>query len=354
MENKLTISAVTSLMAESTGRSRRSCEDFIKEFFNLTTEILASGENVRIKGFGTFKIIDVEARNGVNVNTGEKQQIEAHKRVVFTPSKEMASLINKPFELFESVEIDDSIPSIEYEVEMTDNKDEVMEEKAKSENENNIDSPILESGSMEEDFDDSITYEAYKDIEEQENNQIMESKNNQSVVFAQESADENSLNHPVEPEVVYVAEPGKYGKGFFAGAMTSLVVCLLIFMIGCFLGWWPVNFGSMKSIVAQNPAEEQVVTDPPVEVIEESQPVFDTVTKTRFLTTIAREHYGNFNFWPYIYLENESILGHPDRITPGTQIVVPPLSKYGIEDTENKEAEETAKKKGVEIYAKYK
>lgn len=60
------------------------------------------------------------------------------------------------------------------------------------------------------------------------------------------------------------------------------------------------------------------------------QKVYDTITKTRYLTTMAQDHYGNFNFWPYIYKENQSILGHPDRIKPGTKVVVPPLSKYGV------------------------
>lgn len=81
--------------------------------------------------------------------------------------------------------------------------------------------------------------------------------------------------------------------------------------------------------------------------------VYDTITKTRYLTTMAQDHYGNFNFWPYIYKENQSILGHPDRIKPGTKVVVPPLSKYGVKVSNPADVKE-AKRLGVEIYSRYK
>ena len=82
------------------------------------------------------------------------------------------------------------------------------------------------------------------------------------------------------------------------------------------------------------------------------EPVYDTITKTRYLTTMAKEHYGNYNLWPYIYEENKAILGHPDRIRPGTKVIVPPLSKYGVNPSDPDDIAK-AKKKGVEIYAHY-
>lgn len=81
------------------------------------------------------------------------------------------------------------------------------------------------------------------------------------------------------------------------------------------------------------------------------KPVYDTITKTRYLTTMAKEHYGDFNLWPYIYEENKAILGHPDRIRPGTKVVIPPLSKYGV--TVTPAAIEKAKRLGTAIYARY-
>ena len=93
----------------------------------------------------------------------------------------------------------------------------------------------------------------------------------------------------------------------------------------------------------------KVSTQPKFDVNEK----YDTISKTRNLTKMALEYYGNYNLWPYIYEENKDFLGHPDRIKPGTKVVIPPLSKYGV-DSKNEEDIIKAKKMGQEIYAKYK
>lgn len=80
--------------------------------------------------------------------------------------------------------------------------------------------------------------------------------------------------------------------------------------------------------------------------------ILDTISTTRYLITMAKEHYGNMNLWPYIYEENKKKLGDPDRIRPGTPIVIPPLSKYGI-DPRNPKDIDKAKRLGIEIYARF-
>lgn len=79
---------------------------------------------------------------------------------------------------------------------------------------------------------------------------------------------------------------------------------------------------------------------------------YDAIGKTRYLTTMSREYYGNPNFWPYIYEENKAKFGHPDRIKPGTPVVVPSLKKYGV-NPKNPADIEKAKRLGKEIYARY-
>ena len=97
----------------------------------------------------------------------------------------------------------------------------------------------------------------------------------------------------------------------------------------------------------QNVEADEEVPTAPSDIV-----VYDTIGTTRYLTTMAKSHYGNFNLWPYIYQENQSILGHPDRIRPGTAVVIPKLSKYGVDPTKTEDIEK-AKKLGVEIYARY-
>lgn len=96
----------------------------------------------------------------------------------------------------------------------------------------------------------------------------------------------------------------------------------------------------------KNDIESEVPTAPSDAI------VYDTISTTRYLTTMAKKHYGNYNLWPYIYEENKAKLGHPDRIRPGTPVVIPKLSKYGVDPTNAADIDK-AKKMGIAIYAKY-
>lgn len=76
--------------------------------------------------------------------------------------------------------------------------------------------------------------------------------------------------------------------------------------------------------------------------------VRDTVRGNRYLTTIARDHYGRKVFWVYIYEENKSVITDPDHIAPNTVVVVPPAEKYGIK-AGDKISEQAAERKAIEI-----
>lgn len=65
--------------------------------------------------------------------------------------------------------------------------------------------------------------------------------------------------------------------------------------------------------------------------------VTDTVRAGNFLTKMARRHYGDSNFWIYIYLENKDKIADPDNLPDGLVVTVPPAAKYGI-DAADKES----------------
>ena len=96
---------------------------------------------------------------------------------------------------------------------------------------------------------------------------------------------------------------------------------------------------------AEKPATEP---EKPAAEPKAAEPVYDTVTERQFLTKIAAKHYGNADFWVYIYEENRSIIKNPNAIAPGTKVVIPPASKYGI-DKNNPESLRAARKKIQEI-----
>ena len=64
---------------------------------------------VKVKGFGTFKLVDVEARESVSVRTGERVVINGHAKVTFTPDATMKELVNRPFSQFETVVLNDGV-----------------------------------------------------------------------------------------------------------------------------------------------------------------------------------------------------------------------------------------------------
>ena len=57
-------------------------------FFNEISESLIRGEEVKVAGLGTFKILDKKERMGRNPKTGEPAVISARRVVSFRPSTE--------------------------------------------------------------------------------------------------------------------------------------------------------------------------------------------------------------------------------------------------------------------------
>lgn len=108
MNEKLNIQNLIELLAEKHGMSKRNADSFVKEFFQLIEEALEKDKYVKIKGLGAFKLIDVESRESVNVNTGERFEIQGHTKVSFTPEPALKDVINKPFSHFETVVLNDN------------------------------------------------------------------------------------------------------------------------------------------------------------------------------------------------------------------------------------------------------
>lgn len=58
----------------------------IDAVFDTIVKELENGNEVSIKGFGSFKLIDVKSRTAVNPFNGKKIHVKAHKRVTFKVS----------------------------------------------------------------------------------------------------------------------------------------------------------------------------------------------------------------------------------------------------------------------------
>ena len=106
---KVSVAWIAEAIAGKHGLSQKDAEQFVATFFDLINEALHEEKMVKVKGLGTFKVIDVRERESINVNTGERVVIESHGKISFTPDPIMRDLVNKPFAQFETVMLNDDV-----------------------------------------------------------------------------------------------------------------------------------------------------------------------------------------------------------------------------------------------------
>lgn len=109
MNNRLSIQDLALILSEQTGKSTEEALCFLQEFIAVVSEGVYNDKLVKVKGLGTFKIIRVEERASVSVNSGERFVIPSHYKFTFTPDKELKELVNKPFSLFDTVELNEEV-----------------------------------------------------------------------------------------------------------------------------------------------------------------------------------------------------------------------------------------------------
>ena len=106
---KLTIQEIAAVLQQKNGFDKRESNSFVTTMFQIIQERLESDGIVKIKGLGTFKMIDVEARESISVRTGERVVISGHAKVAFTPDATMKELVNRPFSQFETVVLNEGV-----------------------------------------------------------------------------------------------------------------------------------------------------------------------------------------------------------------------------------------------------
>lgn len=79
--------ALTAVIAEKAGLTRKQAGDALDAFVTAVTEEVTRGEKVTIVGFGTFELKERAAHTGRNPATGEAIEIAASKAPVFKAGK---------------------------------------------------------------------------------------------------------------------------------------------------------------------------------------------------------------------------------------------------------------------------
>jgi nucleoid DNA-binding protein len=85
--------ALVDAIASKTDLSKKDVEAVIESFQEKVTEEIRQGNKVTLTGFGTFRISDRAAREGINPQTKAKIQIPAMKVPKFTAGKALKEAV---------------------------------------------------------------------------------------------------------------------------------------------------------------------------------------------------------------------------------------------------------------------
>lgn len=89
----MTKADLVEMVAGKTGLTRSDVAAVVDEFLESVKKTLENGNNIEIRGFGTFKIKARKARKARNPRTGEEVPVPDRKVPVFKPSNEFKGLI---------------------------------------------------------------------------------------------------------------------------------------------------------------------------------------------------------------------------------------------------------------------
>ena len=94
MNEKLSFQNIADTLARKAGVQKKVAETFSKAFFDTIVEAVSAGNVVKIKGLGTFKLVEVGDRESVNVSTGMRFVIPGYKKLTFTAEDHVAEVLN--------------------------------------------------------------------------------------------------------------------------------------------------------------------------------------------------------------------------------------------------------------------
>jgi nucleoid DNA-binding protein len=332
-DNKLSWTELRRTLASRADVSEKEANAFLNAFNTQLIEALKQDKQLKINGLGTFRLQAVAARKSVNVNTGEEMTIEGYNKIAFVPEAGLKELVEKGGQ---------EIGSTAVALGLMETENEPMD-------------PIKKLGVQAEEIvgilgelgqsPRKVESGKWKVESVQTDNEVVEPKEEEPVV------EPDPVEEPVvEPKPIVEPEPEKPKYHFMRDTLICVVVLLMLLLIGYFflrheLSTWMDELvkGQPETEVVQS-TEESVQSTEVVQITEESVQTeseevkeveawrFDEILTTEEITYgsrlswIAKKHYGDKVYWPYIYEANKERIDNPSRIPVGTPIRVPKLS----------------------------
>lgn len=387
MNEKITLQDIINLLCEKQGISPKEAETFVRTMFDLIEEALTNEKYVKIKGLGTFKLTEVNSRESVHVNTGERIEIQGHSKVSFTPDTSMKELINKPFSHFETVvlnegvELEDTVvEEVETSVTTEVSETTITVEETTIIEQPIVEEPVVETPATEEPIveetiveepvaEESITEQSITEeptVEETEPEVPAEETTVETTEAVAEDATTEEAKEEEEsisieekediPTPIVAQDEEKKSSHILWGIIIALV---LIILFGFY--WLFMRPSTSTEIDLTVPAQEETVTPVPVEEEKQTEDTLEIVqyvelsaeelrnervpsladtldyqivgTKEEYTLqkgeTIIRasvKFFGSKKYWPYIVKHNMDVLKDPDNIPAGAQVKIPMLT----------------------------
>lgn len=380
MNEKVTLQALAEQLASRHQMEQADAEAFVQTFVALIEEALQQEKYVKVKGLGTFKLIEMSG----------------HNRVSFVPEASLRDLINKPFAHFETVVLNENthFDDMTEEVLSTDNlseseeQTEVVEPKAVSDTENadlsaqsaSEENTIPEHAESLEHPDNSehVEISDHKETAECEGDEPAPVKEEETSVTPEVSRLENESEESEETfgETVSEESEVQVNRRIFRIPWCMIATVLLAgVLIGGGIVWallsgrryipeslvnyWMKEHVSVDSLhpAAQSVKDTVVLQPDTVAVVaadtvqkkhsESEQPVkvparretladtvdYDiqgtqtthTIQKGESLAKISLKYYGTKKLWPYLVRHNKKIIKNPNNVPIGTVIQIPVL-----------------------------
>lgn len=376
MNNRLTLQDLAGILADLMGRERSDMEQFLREFVIVVSESVCKDKIVKVKGLGTFKVIRVEERESINVNTGERFMIPAHYKFSFLPDSELREQVNKPFSFFETTELNENVDFSGMEISDDSEKKENEEDESI---EDVTPEPTILTGSFsqkepvkEEIVENKQDPESIKGVggnasEEEEGSIDItdQSLENKELPLQPEPIAEPSGKsaEPVSPPCIVPPVEATYLKRknrlkWIVGG-TVFVLLIVGVNVGLYLNknfFYKPALSDMKPAGVGSEAEPagsatvvMPVSVPDTAIVlsadslvvagesappEEKKPEILGKIKIEAgsrLTLISLEYYGSKLFWVYIYEFNKSVIKDPNNVPIGTELEIPAPEIYGID-----------------------
>ena len=88
-------SELTKRIAQQADMSQKQAAVALEAALTAIREALEKGDEVRLVGFGSFKVRTSAARRGINPRDGKEIHVPAKDRVRFSPGKELSDAVTK-------------------------------------------------------------------------------------------------------------------------------------------------------------------------------------------------------------------------------------------------------------------